>query len=381
MKNKILLYVLFAIIGFFILEAPLKVYFSSKSGWDHAIYCKAVQALDADADPYLTRNLSSKLSYTYPATFLEVYRPLCSMNSKAYLFAHLLGLLGICFILVKRLGWDPYITISWVFLGYNAAFINYNTGNIGIFEALFFVLFLWSFATEAPYSILWLVPSAFIKVAPSLMAIPAVMVEKTWAKRTKYLGIFFAGLAFLYFLNYVYSPELFLSFVKQIVGAHPDQHSPIREIESNASNITILLFLKNFSNMIAGTYWVPVFVFLVLALLSLSVWVWNNTIRYESDRMMRLYWSYLILIPWLPRLKPYSLLIVCIVMIPILQRLGRKTATVLLLISIFHRSFNGDKTNPWLDFLANNTAVYAYIGILIFLASAKPEVELAYESV
>ncbi|WP_155723938.1 hypothetical protein [Bdellovibrio bacteriovorus] len=367
--RNLLKYLLFGAIAFAVLQTPLKVYFSNKGGWDHHIYCEAVKASDKGLDPYITANLGFELSFTYPAIFLESYRPFCVGGPKTYLIFHFAILLFISFVLIQKLKWDPYITVTWLFLGYNAAFSNYNTGNIGVFEALFFALFLWSFAVRKFEGVLWLAPSAFVKVVPSVMAIPAILLAgDTVKQKAKVFFLFSAGVLSLILINFLYSPDLFNSFFRQILGKYSNQHSPINEIESNASNITILLFFKNLSEKLLNDFWMAGATFFVLLLAYLSYLVWKNVIKDESNRMLRLCWSYLLLMLWLPRLKPYSLLIVCIVMIPLLQKVGRRTATWLLLVTIFHRSLNGDKSDPWIDFIMNNSAIYAYIGILIYLA-------------
>ncbi|WP_413570350.1 glycosyltransferase 87 family protein [Bdellovibrio sp. HCB117] len=362
-------YLIFGVIALAVLQTPLKVYFSNKGGWDHHIYCEAIKVSDKGLDPYITANLGSELSFTYPAIFLEAYRPFCVGGPKAYLIFHFAILLFISFVLIRKLKWDPYLTITWLFLGYNAAFSNYNTGNIGIFEALFFVLFLWCFkARNYQGGILWLSPSAFVKVVPSLMAIPAILLAgDTVKQKVKAFFVFVTGVLSLVVINFFYSQELFYSFFRQILGKYSNQHSPINEIESNASNITILLFFKNLSEKLLNDFWIAGALFFLILLAYLSYFVWKSVIKTERDKIVQLCWSYLLLMLWLPRLKPYSLLIVCIVMIPILKKLGRRTATLLLLTTIFHRSLNGDKSDPWIDFFMNNSAVYAYIGILIYL--------------
>ena len=361
---------LWVLIGFAILQAPIKAFNTPGLGWDHEIYCKAVDAAQMGLDPYVTENLGLKLSFTYPALFLKLYEPFCFGGPKSYLFYQVLFMVLIATLLVKKMGWDLFLVLGWTFIGFNAAYSNYSTGNIGIMEALFFTLFLVGFVQKKEGSTLWLVPSAFFKIIPSVLVLPP-MLEKglSWMARLKSVVIFGVGLLAASVLNYLYSPDLFLGFFKQIMGGYGNQHSPIREIESNASNPTVLLFLKNLSEKLLGGTWLPLFLILISVLVYFSYWVWKNTIRNEQDRLLQMCWSYLILFLWLPRLKPYSFLIICIVMIPLMQRMGRKTATWLLLLTIFHRSLNGDKDNPWVDFIANNTMIYVYVGIIAFLAA------------
>ncbi len=55
------------------------------------------------------------------------------------------------------------------------------------------------------------------------------------------------------------------------------------------------------------------------------------------------------------------------VMIPLLEMLGRRFAILVLLLTVFHRTLNGDKANQWWDFIANNTAIYTYFIVLVIL--------------
>jgi hypothetical protein len=142
-------------------------------------------------------------------------------------------------------------------------------------------------------------------------------------------------------------------------------------MDSNPSNISVVLFLKNLSSEIApNSYIVPLSV-LLIGLLFYSYWLWKRSIKSENDRLVQICWWILILLLWVPRLKPYSMLIAGIALVPILQRKSRAWAVGLLVLSIFHRVINGDKKNHLWYLVANNTAVYAFMLILFFAAIAK----------
>lgn len=351
-----------------VFQVPWQTYTQQKGGWDHDIYCRAAAALEAGKDPYITANLGIDLSYPYPALFLKVYKPLCGENPKIYIWAHWLALVIAAWVLIKKLRWDRMITLAWLFLGYNAANANYHTGNVGAFEALFFALFLWSFVKEKPQGSLLLVPASFLKIVPSVMILPALFADRGEVRKKASAVFYFAlGLLSLTLLNYFYSENLFFSFWRQALGMNSGQHSPIREVDANPSNPTVLLFLQNLSQKLSYDNWLPFFGLCVVLLGAFSFWVWKKVVAPEKDRLLRLCWMYLLLFLWIPRLKPYSLLIMAMVMIPLVQRLGRRFAILLVLLTIFHRTFNGDKSDPWMDFLANNTMIYVYFISLILL--------------
>lgn len=350
------------------IQVPWKAYHQEKGGWDHQIYCKAVEAVQAGKDPYITANLGLELSYPYPAVFLEVYQPLCTVDPKVYIFAHFAVLLLAASILIGMLNWDPLITLAWIFLGYNAANSNYHTGNVGAFEALFFAMFLVAFVKKQPTGTLWLVPPSFLKLTPSLLVLPALLAEwGSFRKKAQAALTFAFGLLGLILLNFLFSQDLFISFWLQAMGKHPGQHSPIREIEANPSNPTVLIFFQNISEKLLGAQWGILFGICLLGLAAFSYWIWKKALRPEHDRLRRLCWSYLILFLWIPRLKPYSLVILSMVMIPLLGVFGRRFAFLVLLLTVFHRTLNGDKDNLWWDFIANNTAIYTYFIVLAVL--------------
>ncbi len=351
-----------------VLQVPWQAYHSAKGGWDHDIYCKAVTVSEAGQDPYLTSNLGLNLSYPYPAIFLKIYKPLCNDNPKFYIYSHFIALASVVALLVGLLKWDLMITLAWVFFGYNAAASNYHTGNVGAFEALFFALFLVLFVKMRRGASLFLVPASFLKIVPAVMIGPALFADKGAWKRQVQESIFFVtGLFTLIAMNYLYSVDLFWSFWRQALGLNVGQHSPIREMDANPSNPAVLIFFQNLGHKLFADHWVYFFLLCLFALAAFSYWVWKKVLRHEQDRLIRLCWAVLILFLWLPRLKPYSLVIASMVMVPLVQRLGRRFALLLLLLTVFHRTFNGDKADPWIDFLANNTMIYVYFIVLVLL--------------
>ena len=361
-------YFFFVLILGLMVQVPWQTYHQEKGGWDHHIYCKAVQAVEAGKDPYITANLGLELSFPYPAIFLKAYQPLCTDDPKVYIFAHFAVLLLAASVLIAVLKWDAMITLAWVFLGYNAANANYHTGNVGAFEALFFALFLVAFVKKQVAGTLWLVPASFLKLIPSVMILPALFTEwGSFRKKAQAALIFGFGLLGLILLNFIYSQDLFMSFWLQAMGKHPGQHSPIREIEANPSNPTVLIFFQNISEKLLGAQWWILFSVCLMGLAAFTYWIWKKALQPEQDRLKSLCWSYLILFLWIPRLKPYSLVILSMLMIPLLQVFGRRFAILLLLLTVFHRTLNGDKANAWWDFLANNTAIYTYFIVLVIL--------------
>lgn len=368
MKAKLLHYAFFLLIVALILQAPFKVYNSEKGGWDHEIYCRAAKVLEDGKDPYKTANLGMDLSYPYPAIFLTAYKHICLASPKSYIVFHFIALLSAAVLLIGILKWQPTITMAFLFLGYNAASSNYQTGNIGAFEALFFALFLVSFVRGSTGSVMWLLPSSFLKLVPSLLFIPAFFAKwGSYGKKVQVLMKFGFGLVFLSLCNFFFSGELFWSFWRQAMGRYEGQHSPIQELDANPSNPTVIIFFQNLGQKIGGEYWWVVFGLCLAALIYFSYWVWIKVISREQDRLRKLCWEYLLLFLWMPRLKPYSLVIVSMVMIPLLEKLGSRFAFFVLLLTVFHRALNGDKADPWLDFLANNTAIYTYFVVLILM--------------
>lgn len=364
---------LYAAVAFVIVQTPLKVFRSEKPyGWDHGVYCKALEVSQWGLNPYLARNLDSPLSYTYPALFLEIYRPLCATESRVYIGVQFLLLTLITGLLVFFLKTDLFLTSAWVFLGFNGAYANYTTGNVGVFEAFLFAVFLVLYSRQKWWSTFFLAPSAFLKIVPSLFIIPAAFKRPfSWLWALKTAGVAGATVAALYIASYLYSPSLFENFFIQVLGLNPSQHSAIAEVDSDPSNLTIPLFFKNTALGLGQECWGALFVLFLLGLGVFSWWLWDKNIRHQKNHLLAICWSYLVLILWLPRLKPYSMVLVCIALIPILDKKSRGLSLGLLLLSIFHRSLNGTKADPTWNFFANNTAIYAYIAVLIFLSLKK----------
>jgi hypothetical protein len=185
------------------------------------------------------------------------------------------------------------------------------------------------------------------------------------------ISVFGIVLITLHAVTYWMSPELYQSFLNQLLGRYADQHAPMAEMAANPSNVTVLIFIRNIGELFLGDEYWKISVPIGFLLVGFSYYLWQKAIKNETDRLVRVCWCFLLLTLWLPRFKPYSLVMSCLCLIPILQKKSRVLAIGLLVLSIFHRTINGDKENPFWDYFANNTAIYAYLIILFVLAKAK----------
>ncbi|QLY27030.1 glycosyltransferase 87 family protein [Bdellovibrio sp. KM01] len=356
---------LFVVVAAFISNI-LKLVARPTTGWDHDIYCKAAEAWNAGLDPFITENLGLKLSYTYPVLFLSLYQYVCGIRF-VFIYIDALLLIAITWLLVRKLSSDWVIATPFMLLGYNSAYSNVESGNLGIIEAFLLVLGIVAAINHKKWCSLFLVPMSFLKVVPAVMVIPLWLSNIKWKDRFVQVFIFICGVGSLVFANYFLSPGLFFSFIKQATGGYSNQHSPISEMDSNASNPTVIIFLKNLSIMIYSQFWLPVFLIFIVGLGCLTYWVWKSTIRFEKEPLYKICWSYLLILLWIPRLKPYALILLCVVMVPILSKLPKRFSISILLLTIFHRVINGTKTNPWWELISNNTAIYTMIAVLILM--------------
>ncbi|MFM6927933.1 MAG: glycosyltransferase 87 family protein [Bdellovibrio sp.] len=346
----------------------MAVKFYTSDGWDHEIYCKAAAALDKGLDPFIAENIGLKLSYTYPALFLPVYKGLCSSVGNYYVVLNLVLVAAIIFMLVKYLRVDAIIAFPFVCFGFNSVYSNFQTGNVGLWEACALSLAMVFCLRGKVWATLFLVPATFLKIIPGALALPIGLYQsKKWSSRFLAWGLFALGGLVLLGMNYWFSPQLFVSFFNQATGKYANQHSPVHELDSNASNPTVPLFFKNLATILSSDHWQILFAVFMVLMIAFSYWIWKKVIRNETDKLYRMCWSFLVLFLWFPRLKPYSLILIVIAMLPLLSRMNRRFAFSVIIVSIFHRSLNGDKANLWADFLLNNTAIYTLIAVYAFM--------------
>ncbi|QDK45329.1 hypothetical protein DOM22_09275 [Bdellovibrio sp. ZAP7] len=356
---------LFVIIAAFI-QSVIKLMRRASTGWDHEIYCKASEVWSSGLDPYIAENLGMKLSYSYPALFLTFYQYLCSIKF-IFIYIDILLIGVIVWLLVRKLSSSLIVALPVVLLGYNSTYSNIETGNLGVVEAFLLTLALVFTVQKKNWSSIFLVPMAFLKIVPSMLALPIWFSSPKWKDRAIQFIVFVGGMISLIVANIIFSKELALSFFRQLTGGYLNQHSPANEMTANASNPTVLLFFKNLAMMFTEQYWFAIFVILVAGLAALTYWVWKNTIRNEASALYRLCWSYLLILMWIPRLKPYALILLCVAMVPLLSRVPRRFAFWIFFVTVFHRVLNGTKNNEWWELISNNTAIYTMIAVLILL--------------
>lgn len=347
----------------------LKFFLNTEPGWDHNVYCHAITAAQNGLDPYLIKNIHVPFSFTYPALFLPAYQGLCALDNNFYIWLDVAMVLGTVYVLTKYLRSSLLIALPYMFFAFNAVHWNFQSGNLGVFEGFLVALALVGLVHEKWWSSVFLIPMGFLKIVPAALALPVgYYVSPRWQEKVKSWFGFGVGLISIEIINYFYSPELFRSFFYQITGQHVGQHSPANELISDKSNPTIPLFFKNLATLISDKYWGGLFVFFMFALIAFSFWIWKNTIKHEKESLYKACWALLILVLWLPRLKPYSFVLIVIALIPLISRMSRKYAFWILLLTVFHRVINGENHHPWWGFIANNTAVYTLMAVIAMTA-------------
>lgn len=341
-------------------------------GWDHQVYCRAFELLKIGGNPYLVENLGTKLSYTYPPLAAYMFAPLCSLPFFSYLGFQFLTILVLCWLLVRYLKFDIIRTLLFVAFGFNASKSNLMTGNLGLLEALAFVIFLvlnlpphsrWSWASNLGFGLM-----GYIKILPALFNLLSVFGNKIKDFRKTLIQVGTSAILFLtlWGATWIYSKEYSLQFFSQLLGKHGNQHNALAESQANPSNPTLILWFKNINdNFLKESS--AIFICCLVFLLILSALVFYRRILRESDLVVKYAWLAWILVLWLPRYKEYSFVYSSVILLVLVERKFPRWWLPILLITIFQRSLAGTYDQIWRNLLLNNAQTITHFLLFIVL--------------
>lgn len=347
-------------------------------GWDYQIYCKALDVLKTGQSPYLVKNLGTQLSYTYPPLAAYFFAPLCALPFYSYLVFQLVMILGLCGLLIKYLKFNPLRTFLFVAFAFNATKSNLMTGNLGLLEALAFVIFLvlslksesrLSYAANLGFGFM-----GYIKVLPVLFNLLSIFGNrlKDFKKTMVQVGTSGAVFSGLWIITLIFHSKTSMEFINLLLHGNNNQHNALTEVEANPSNPTLMLWFRNLND-----YFMPhgswIYILCLVGLLLLSILIFRRRVQRESDLVVKYAWLGWILVLWLPRYKEYSFVYSSIILLVLIEKKFTRYWVPVLLLTIFQRSLAGTYTQPWQNLLLNNSQTMTHFLLFIIFGLIKIE--------
>lgn len=340
-------------------------------GWDTQVYCAAAAAFGQGLDPYHVENLAGlSLSFVYQPIYLTLIAPLCGVAMPVphpYTLASLVAVVLSVVLWPGALSRDGGVPAAVLALGGVSGLAwTVLTGNTSAFEVLVLTL-----AVVAMRSRRWAVAAVILGLLGSLKLVSlgllaAVLVaDAPWRQRGVWLGYGLAAFAAVAVVSAALHPDLMVSFFQQITGRIGGQHTPINET-GDLSHPSLMFALAGLAGlrgaMVDGTVgyspgaW-AVFAgaFVVIGIAALAVV--RRQERGECRLDIRIGFALLILILFMPRLKPYAFLLSTLPVWLLVRPLAPAGRAVVLAVAVALPALTGltggfplGKTSVWWNF-------------------------------
>lgn len=292
-------------------------------GWDTQVYCAAATAAGQGLDPYYVENLGGlSLSFVYQPAYLSLIQPLCGM---AWPFSHVYTLVSVAAVVLSVLLWpgatrrsEAATAVLLVLGGVSGLAWTVLTGNTSAFELLVLTL-----AVVALRAGRWAAAAVVLGLLGSLKLVPLVLLavvlvaDAPWRQRLVWMGYGLAAFAAVAVASTALYPDLMLSFLKQITGRIGGQHTPLHET-GDLYHPSLLFALGGLTGLrgrvVDGTVGYSLALLALFGGLFVAVCgaAWAVVRRYERGVVnpdVRIGLALLILILFMPRLKPYAFLL------------------------------------------------------------------------
>jgi glycosyl transferase family 87 len=285
-------------------------------GNDLRVLCASFTALAEGKDPYIVPNIGGDLSFPYaiitafPAKFLC---PIHAVWPKAYVTIYLLFLVCSCVALTYLLLRDVVETalVAIVSICAFAAFhMLADTGNIAIFEVPFAVLTILAVHQQRIVVggvALGLMSS--LKILPLVGVLAFLILPIGWVQKARAVAASLLTFSAIQLVNFLVSAPYTLSFLKQLFGRIPDQHSPYLE-GGDHSNPDFIDFVFGVFGALGIQKTSLIASAIGLCCLALGGWItrlgqrMDGTDKFATVRLFGL--AYLVCNVFLFRLKPYA---------------------------------------------------------------------------
>jgi hypothetical protein len=289
--------------------------YGPRAGWDLDVLCAAFAALSEGKDPYIVANIGGGISFPYAIVAAYPAKFLCPIHTawpQAYVIIYLLLLVCSCaaltYILLHNITETALAAI--VSISAFAAFLWVAlTGNIGILEVPFAVLTILAVHRQrfvVGGIALGLMSS--LKMLPILGVIAFMILPVGWAQKARAIAASLLTFGAIQLVNIMISGPYGASFLKQLFGQIPGQHSPY--IESGAMENSFIDFVFSIfghlgiekTSPIASA--IAICCLVVGGLVSMLAQRMDETDKFATVRLFGL--AYLVCMLFMFRLKPYS---------------------------------------------------------------------------
>lgn len=313
-KNKIII-----LIGVLLISLQI-IYVLQKNEYkEFKIYYAAAKAFLNDDNVYSIENLNKYSSvkidmpFIYPPISLLFFLPFQVIQFKLsflfYIASNLISLLFLIKLYKKLIGEERFnFFIILLLFAYNASFLaQIRAGNVTIFEQLFLWIAFLHLGNKKYYLfVLFVLLASVFKLTPLFFVLLLLFLPSK--ERFKYLMLSFISVIFLIFLNFIFSSDLSLTFLNEVILNRVSK-------EGSSINPNLYSFINNFLqivrikelNIIKTSINIELFIYIILTFVILIV-IGRNIKKYSIDQNLILYISSFILVYFLilPRVMFYQ---------------------------------------------------------------------------
>jgi hypothetical protein len=297
--------------------------FGPVAGWDLDFLCASFAALSEGKDPYIVSNIGANLSFPYALSPYALSTPypivtaypakfLCPIHAawpQSYVIIYLLLLVCSCAALTYVLLHDITET-ALVAIASVSAFDAFRwlavTGNIAILEVPFAVLIILAVHRQrfvVGGIALGLMSS--LKILPLVGVIAFAILPVRWAHKARAIAASLLTFGAIQLFNIIISGPYARSFLRQLFGGIPGQHSPYMENDGNLIDFVFRTFGAvgiEKTSLIASA--IGICGLVVGGLVTALAQRMDETDKFATVRLFGL--TYLVCVLFLFRLKPYA---------------------------------------------------------------------------
>jgi len=311
---------------------------SPGSGWDYRVYMGAVNALNQNKDPYILDNIKDYvgdyLPFVYPPHTFILFEFLYLFQSIGVyrLFFAILMLISAYLIWQIDEKHHYLFFITLLIAGFISTYWNFLTANDSIvflfFTSIIFYLLKKDRFTESAIATGLM---ASFSLFPILFAAIFVLVRRTLAERLKLICIAGGTLGVILVLSYIANPSLMVSFIHSLTS----DTSVIHESGGMATPTPYLMFGDITKGLGTGSVvFTAILSLLYIGVVVAATYFFVMKNQEDTFRVYRL--GYLSIFMILPRLKPYTFLMLVVPLYFLLKESSYKAKLLIFTgISLF----------------------------------------------
>lgn len=308
-------------------------------GWDAQIFCAATRTAGSGGNPYDVRQLGLNLSWNYQPYLLVLFSGICQPPVNfASSYPILYVLLLISGVAVWKPGSDLLLALILSLGGFCGFTWAVRTGNVAVPEFL-----LMSFVVVLFERRKWYLGGVILAFLASLKLLTIaylfllVFVPEAAPARLRALTISLIAFVVTFGVSYALYPNLMKPFWEQVLGLIPDQHNAWIET-ARMTNLPLAFFLTDVLALLGIHFTIPSAV-VVGTLLSFGI-VFQVFRKVLSPHFIREHFldffnlGVIAITLILPRLKPYSFLMVVPAVFYLLRSHGKLRQGMVVILSV-----------------------------------------------